>query len=119
VDICEAAGCHHELHPGLDGVRCRLRHHAPPLACEAGIPRQLQRRLERAHRFVERAADDGNRRRARRRIRQATRQLDATGKLLARGVQRGMGSACVDALERAIAEAGAGMNDWLATDRGA
>jgi ELWxxDGT repeat protein len=117
VDICEAGRCQHQLRSGLAGVRCRLRHRAPSLACEDQIPQRLQRRLERARRFVKRAADAGDQRNARRRGRQATRQLDAAGKLLAKSAQRGMASACADALERVLAEVGAGMKEWLATDR--
>ncbi len=119
VDICEAGRCQHQLRSGLAGVRCRLRHHAPSFACKDQIPQRLQRRLERARRFVKRAADADDQRKARRRIRRAERQLDAAGKLVARGTERGMGSVCADALERVLAEARAGMNEWLATDRGA
>jgi ELWxxDGT repeat protein len=118
VDLCDAGRCHHEIRPGLAGARCRLRHLAPSLACEPAMPSGLERRLDRARRFVKRAADAGDQRKARRRIRRADRQLDAAAKMVARSAQQGIGSACADALERAIAEARAGMNGWLARDRG-
>jgi ELWxxDGT repeat protein len=117
VDLCDAGYCRHELRPGLSGVRCRLRN-APSFACGDGIPHRLQRRLEWARMFVKRAADAGDQRTFRRRIRRATRQLEAAEDLLARGAQQGMESPCTSALERAIREARAGIYDWLATDRG-
>jgi len=118
VDLCDAGRCHYELRPGLAGVRCRLRHHAPSLACEDGMPNRLEHRLDRARGFVKRAADASDQRKARRRIRRAERQLEAAVRMVARSAQDGMGPACADALERAIEEARAGMNGWLARNRG-
>ena len=119
VDTCEGGRCYHQLRPGLDGVLCRLRHHAPPsLACQDSISKRLELRLKRASRFVSRAVHAGNQRKARRRIRRATHQLEVARNLLAKGGTHRMGFACADALERAIAQASAGMNHWLATGRG-
>jgi ELWxxDGT repeat protein len=114
VDLCTAGRCYNELRPGLAGVRCRLRHHAPSLACEDSIPQRLERRLDRARTLVKRASDASDQRTSRRCIRRATRQLEAAEDLLVRDARHGMGSACTTALERAIAEVRAEMNDWLA-----
>jgi hypothetical protein len=82
------------------------------------MPSRLERRLALARSLIRRAADASDERKARRSIRQAARQLEAAARMVARSAQDGMGSACADALERAIAEARAGMNGWLARDGG-